>query len=178
MARKIYKARKFQDNNLRSSCEGRHLYNKMCGVPCSAEQWCPPLVSSSSGDPVLAMVISNLSIRIQQSHNTPTLDWNGDLSKVTDESFRLSIHKFIFDRTVYRRGQTLYFGKYYSKAFYYGLIQMNNPPLVCVCPWRLHSVSVLVSGRVEHNELLMDSHAATLTTKLLLLGLCSAKLQI
>ena len=136
----------------------------------------PP--GQSSGDPVLAMVISNLSIRIQQSHNTPTLDWNGDLSKVTDESFRLSIHKFIFDRTVYRRGQTLYFGKYYSKAFYYGLIQMNNPPLVCVCPWRLHSVSVLVSGRAEHNELLMDSHAATLTTKLLLMGLCSDKLQI
>ena len=177
MARKIYKARKFQDNNLRSSCEGRHLYNKMCGVPWSAVQWCPP-GQQCSGDPVLAMVISNLSIRIQQSHNTPTLDWNGDLSKVTDESFRLSIHKFIFDRTVYRRGQTLYFGKYYSKAFYYGLIQMNNPPLVCVCPWRLHSVSVLVSGRAEHNELLMDSHAATLTTKLLLLGLCSAKLQI
>ena len=144
-------------------------------MPCSAVQ-CRP--GQCSGDPVLAMVISNLSIRIQQSHNTPTLDWNGDLSKVTDESFRLSIHKFIFDRTVYRRGQTLYFGKYYSKAFYYGLIQMNNPPLVCVCPWRLHSVSVLVSGRAEHNELLMDSHAATLTTKLLLMGLCSAKLQI
>ena len=96
MARKIYKARKFQDNNLRSSCEGRHLYNKMCGVLWSAVQWCPP-GQQSSGDPVLAMVISNLSIRIQQSHNTPTLDWNGDLSKVTDESFRLSIHKFIFD---------------------------------------------------------------------------------
>ena len=93
--RKIHKARKFQDNNLRSSCEGRHLYNKMCGVSCSAVQ-CPP-GQQSSGDRVLAMVISSLSIRIQQSHNTSTLDWNGHLSKVTDESFRLSIHKFIFD---------------------------------------------------------------------------------
>ena len=93
--RKIHKARKFRDNNLRSSCEGRHLYNKMCGVSCSAVQ-CPP-GQQSSGDPVLAMVISSLCIRIQQSHNTSTLDWNGHLSKVTDESFRLSIHKFIFD---------------------------------------------------------------------------------
>ena len=64
-------------------------------VPCSAVQ-CPP-GQQSSGDRVLAMVIYSLCIRIQQSHNTSTLDWNGHLSKVTDESFRLSIHKFIFD---------------------------------------------------------------------------------
>ena len=49
---------------------------------------------------------------------------------------------------------------------------MNNPPLPCVCPWRLHSVSVLVSEQAEHNDLLMDSHTATLTTELLLMGLC------
>ena len=116
--RKIHKARKFQDNNLRSSCEGRHLYNKMCGVSCSAVQ-CPP-GQQSSGDPALAMVSSSLCIRIQlNSHTTPRPligmgIYQKSQMKVSDYRF---INSFSMYLTVYRRGQrkTSYFGKYYSK---------------------------------------------------------------